>query len=189
MIFGHTRGQDPIQTVGLLVEHANLEVVEMEKLARAAQDLLLQKGQTLVRVQARELFGIQAEQLPAGLVDRVDLILEPSRAGDVPDDGRNLGDSAVPVHDRRRRHLETFVGLGGEAEAATVNLEGTAPRLRLGPRRRFDTALPHLLANRFRETEHQRIGPVEFAGLAYHADALADAVDDRRGLAGRVDAS
>ncbi len=59
---------------------------------READDLLFQQLEPLADVHLAHRVGFEAHQLAAGLVDRVDLLLQPPGAGRVPDDRDDLHD-------------------------------------------------------------------------------------------------
>ena len=81
-----------LQLVALAVEQADREVVEVHQVAREADDLVFQQLQPLADVHLAQRVGFEAHQLAAGLVDRVDLLLQAPRAGRVPHDGDDLHD-------------------------------------------------------------------------------------------------
>ena len=187
-VLRYSGAEHAVEAIRLFVEKSDVEVLEVQQVARAAKDFLFEKGKAFLRVEARELLDIQAEQFAPGAINRVDLILEPARAGDIPDHGCDLGDALIRVDYGSGGYLKTLVALRSEAEAPAVNLYRAGLRFLLCPSQGFDAAPAYPLPNLFGEPQHDGIGPIEFTGLSNYADTLAHAVDYRGSLAGRVDA-
>ena len=72
-------------------------MIEVHQLAREADDFVLQQFQALADVELADGLGFQADQFAAGLVDGVDLLLQPAGAGRVPHDRHHLHD--LPARD------------------------------------------------------------------------------------------
>jgi hypothetical protein len=89
---GQTGGNHRIKLVGALVQDPHGEMIEVQKIVRKAYDLLLQHAQPLARVQLPERLRVQAHHLAAGRVDRVDLLAQPVRRGDIQRQAHDLGD-------------------------------------------------------------------------------------------------
>ncbi|CAA9433057.1 MAG: hypothetical protein AVDCRST_MAG64-3620, partial [uncultured Phycisphaerae bacterium] len=109
---GRQAGADhQFEPVRAPVEQADREVVEVHQVAREADDLVLQQLQPLGDVQLRQRLALEPHELAAGLVDRVDLLLEPAGAGRVPHDRDDLHDLPRRVDHRRADHLHELLVL------------------------------------------------------------------------------
>src|SRR5439155_19226322 len=83
---------DHFQLVGLAIEQADGEVIEVHQLLREADDLLLQQLEPLPDVHLAERIGLKADQFAARLVDSINLLLESPRSRRVPYDRDHLHD-------------------------------------------------------------------------------------------------
>src|SRR5687768_12568960 len=98
-----------LQLVALAVEQPDREVIEVHQVAREADDLVFQELEALADVHLRQRVALEADELAASLVDGVDLLLEPPRAGCVPHDGHDLHDVTGRRDHRTGDHLQELL--------------------------------------------------------------------------------
>ncbi len=89
--FGRKAGaDDQFELVGLAVQQADGEMIEVHQLAREADDFFFQQLEALADVQFAHGVAFEADEFAAGLVDGVDFLLQAAGAGGVPDDRDHL---------------------------------------------------------------------------------------------------
>jgi hypothetical protein len=114
-----------------VIEQPHREVVVVHQILDVAHRLVTQQVDPLTHVQPPELLGVQPHQLAPGLVDGVDLLLQPSRVGHIGDNARDLHDLARAVRDRRGREFVELIFGRADRKAPRSN----APRIGQAPKR------------------------------------------------------